>query len=154
MNNFDYYMSLPLHFVREEYEVNLKRNYPVAGLDDVALHFNHYTDFASANAVWERRKNRMNKDNLFVEMAIEHHEDIEKFAVLPIEHKIGFSVFPCSENDIYYFPVPDKDYLENKYGGNTFNFFNHIAMMPTDECRYYDILKLLNHEKDFMRVAY
>ena len=154
LNNFDYYMGLPLHFIREGFEVNLKRNYPVVGLDDVVLHFNHYTDFDSAVAFWEKRKNRMNKDNLFVEMAIEHYEDIEKFAALPIEHKIGFSAIPCSEKDIYCFPMPEKDYLENKYAGNIFNFYNHIAMMQTDECRYYDTLKLLNHEKDFLRVVY
>jgi len=154
LNHFDYYMGLPLHFIREEYEVNLRRKYPVAGLDDVVLHFNHDTDFDSAAAVWNKRKSRLNKDNLLVEMAIECYEDAEKFAALPIRHKIGFSTIPCREKDIYFFPIPEKDYLENKYGGNIFNFFNHIAMIPTDECRYYDVLKLLNHEKDFMRVVY
>lgn len=154
LNNFDYYMELPLHFVREEYEVNLKRNYPVVGLDDVVLYFNHYTDFDSAVAIWNKRKSRINKDNLFVEMAIRRYEDIEKFIALPFQYKIGFSTVPCEEKDVLYCPMPEENYFEDKYAGNVNNFFNHVAMAPTDEFRYYDILKLLNHEKDFVRAVY
>lgn len=153
LNDFDYYMELPLHYIREEYEPRLKRNYPVIGLEDVVLHFNHYTDFDSAVDIWNKRKSRINKDNLLVEMAIGRHEDIEKFSALPFQYKIGLTTIPCREKGVLYCPIPSEDYLENKYAGNIFNFFNHVALRAADEYRYYDILKLLNHEKDFTRFA-
>lgn len=56
LENFNYYIEQPLLFIEEKYETNLKRNYPVIGLDDVTLFFNHYTDFESAVGIWERRR--------------------------------------------------------------------------------------------------
>lgn len=154
LGDFEYYMSLPFHHIRDEYEVNLKRNYPVAGLEDVTIHFNHYTDYDDAVAIWNKRKRRMNQDNLLVEMTISHPEDIEKFAALPFEHKIGFTMIPCSVENIVYIPVQDKECLSQIYGAEMWAFMNKMASVDGLECVQYDILKLLNHEKDFMRYEY
>ncbi|MBD5473700.1 MAG: DUF1919 domain-containing protein [Lachnospiraceae bacterium] len=150
LNDFDYYMGLPLHFIKEGYEENLKRNYPIVGLDDVVLRFNHYTDFDSAVAVWNQRKSRINKDNLFIEMVIRDYKDIEKFVALPFQHKIGFSTIPCEERDMFYCRIPNG--LEDKYADHIGIYLCRVATM--EEFGYYDILKLLNHEKDFGRVTY
>ncbi len=151
LNHFDFYMKLPLHYIREGYEPVLKRNYPVAGLEDVTLYFNHYTDFESASVMWEKRKERLNYENLFIEAIIDTKEELEDFLSLPYKNKIGFSTIPCREEQVIYFPILKNGYAQNKYDGNTWNFFNHMAMAGSDECRQYDILKLLNGEKDYMR---
>lgn len=151
LSKFKYYMDMPLELVREEYEPVLNRNYPVVALDDVTIHFNHYTDFESAVNIWEKRKCRLNYDNLFIEMIIDTKEDLEAFLAVDFEHKIGFSTVPCNEEGIIYFPLVENRYIQSKYQGNTWNFFNHMAMAVTDEGRQYDVLKLLNSEKDFMR---
>ena len=83
-----------------------------------------------------------------------YEETAEKFAALPFSHKIGLSTIASNLPDILYFPVEGNDYLENRYGKNIFNFFNHVAMLPSDEFKCYDILKLLNHESDYVRVIY
>lgn len=115
LNDFDQYTDLPLHFLKEEYDVGLMRNYPVVGLDDIVLHFIHYIDFNSAVAIWNQRKSRINKDNLFIEMALDNYKDIEKFVTLPFQHKIGLSTIPCEERDVLYCRTPND--FEDKYVG-------------------------------------
>ncbi|MCM1160235.1 MAG: DUF1919 domain-containing protein [Roseburia sp.] len=151
LENLEYYLAQPLHYIKEGYEVNLKRNYPIVGLDDVTLYFNHYIDFETAVETWNRRKEKINYDNLLVEMIIDAKEDLEKFCELPYKHKIGFTKVPCEIEDVIYFPVMENGYVQEKYQGNFWNFINHMAMAATDECRWYDVLKLLNHEKDYRR---
>lgn len=154
LSDFEYYMNLPLQHIRDEYEANLKRNYPVVGLEDVTIYFNHYAAFDDAVAIWNKRKGRINQDNLLVEMTISHPEDIEKFAALPFEHKVGFTMIPCSIENIVYIPVKDKECLFQIYGTEMWDLMNKMASADSLECIQYDILKLLAHEKDFMRYIY
>ena len=153
LRDFKYYIERPLHFIKEGYEPRLKRNYPVVGLEDIILHFNHYTDFESADIIWKRRKERLNYNNLFVKMIIECKEDIDRFHALPFEHKIGFTSIKCNEKDIIYFPIESKEYFKRKYDGQLWSFLNCVASDAIKEYRPYDILKLLNHEKDYMRIV-
>lgn len=154
LENFDYYMGQPLYLVEEKYEVNLKRNYPIIGMGDIKLFFNHYTDFEQAAEIWEKRKQRINYGNLLVEMRIESKEALDRFLALPFEHKIGFSTVPCSEKDIMYFPIVENEYLQNKYANTIGYFVNEIASIVSGEGKLYDSLKLLNHEEDYVKVAY
>lgn len=52
LNDFEYYMSLPLLKVRER---GIEGN-PIGRLDDVEIDFVHYRDFDKARTDWERRK--------------------------------------------------------------------------------------------------
>ena len=156
LRNFDYYMDLPLHFIREEYEPNLERNYPVLGLDDVTLHFNHYRDSDSAIDSWNRRKSRINRNNMFVCMTLSCHKHTEEIQTVPLQHKHGLTAIPYGggAEDICFLPMPGKDYLEKYYERSMGLFINHVAEIPGNEFKYYDILKLLCNEKDFMRVKF
>lgn len=154
LENFDYYMGQPLYLVEEKYEVNLKRNYPIIGMGDIKLFFNHYTDFEQAAEIWEKRKQRINYGNLLVEMRIESKEALDRFLALPFEHKIGFSTVPCSEKGIMYFPIVENKYLQNKYANTIGYFVNEIASIISGEGKLYDSLKLLNHEEDYVKVVY
>ncbi len=154
LENFAYYMEQPLYLLEEKYEVNLKRNYPVVGLGDIKLFFNHYTDFEQAAQIWEKRKQRINYENLLVEMRIESREALDRFLALPFEHKIGFSTVPCDEKDILSFPIIENGYLQSRYGNVIGYFVNELASVVSKEGKLYDSLKLLNHEEDYVKVDY
>ena len=56
------YMDEKLVFIESEY------SYPVAQLGDIKIYFNHSKDEETARKDWERRKKRINYDNLFLIM--------------------------------------------------------------------------------------
>ncbi|WP_407423349.1 DUF1919 domain-containing protein [Methanobrevibacter sp.] len=88
--DFSYYIKQELVFDREEYEHNLKRNYPVAKLDDIYIHFNHYNNFEVAKKRWDTRKKRIRYENLFFETTTENAKIAREFDSLPLEHKLCF----------------------------------------------------------------
>lgn len=58
--NLRYYISLDLDFIETD------KPYPVAMLDDITLHFNHSKTCEEAANDWNRRKNRINFDNIYI----------------------------------------------------------------------------------------
>lgn len=142
------YMQFPLIFDREEYETNLNRKYPVIKLNDATIHFNHYTDFNEAVDIWNRRKERINYDNLFIEMTAKNYEDIERFQELPYENKICFTMLSCDEENVISIKNP---YYRRMYEDNEWQFAIATAMKSYTESKQYDLLKLLNQEKDYFR---
>lgn len=149
VENFTYYMEQPIEFVREEYEINLKRNYPVVKLGDIIIHFNHYTDFDSAVETWNKRKERINYANLFVEMTVDNEKELKRFLQLPYEHKVCFTMLPYKGENVISF---HNSFLKSRYGDNAWNIANSIATREFLECKQYDALKLLNYDSDYMRV--
>lgn len=149
--NFRYYMECPVGFLEDYYEENLKRMYPVASCGDVKLHFNHDTDFLTATAKWKQRKQLLNMENLLFEVVLENERQVEMFQKLPVDYKIGFTTFPCEAEDVISLPHATEEYLQEKYKGNLFEFINAVASSVSEEWRPYDVLKLLNHEKDYIR---
>ena len=85
IEHFDYYIKQPLIKIdNTRYDEN-SFDYPVAQLSgnkiykDLELHFLHYKTFEEANEKWEKRKQRISLDNLFV---------IWTFAGIPPDDKI------------------------------------------------------------------
>lgn len=62
VSNLNYYLSQDLEFVKTKYD------YPVAKLSDIFVHFNHSDNIEEAKSDWNKRKNRINFDNLFIIM--------------------------------------------------------------------------------------
>ena len=62
------YIAEDLELVEMGYNETLKINFPIAKCGDILLNFNHYESFETANECWERRKKRIDWDNLFVMM--------------------------------------------------------------------------------------
>lgn len=142
------YMSQPLEFIGENYEENLKRNYPIINIGDATLHFNHYTDYKEAVTVWNRRKERLNYRNLFIEMTANTEEDIQRFVALPYEQKVCFTMIPCNEKNVISIQNP---YLKRIYGENAWQYAIGVVMKSFEESKRYDLLKLLNCEQDYFR---
>lgn len=141
-NNFKYYIEQPISFVREEFEENLKRNYPIASLGGIFLNFNHYVNFEEALSAWEKRKKRVNFDNLLFVARIDNEYEANLFNECNCTNKIGFANEAFPYTDIIYLPKRDDVLL--------FQQMNSCAA-NTHFMKPYNVLKLLLHEKDYMR---
>lgn len=64
VKNLKDYMAEPLSFTKQSKYVEDPK-YPVAILKDIEIHFLHYKDEMEAEEKWNRRKKRINWDNLF-----------------------------------------------------------------------------------------
>lgn len=99
VSNLKYYIDSPLLFKTSSFyesanEKLKKHPYPVGIINDIEIHFLHYTSKAEALEKWNRRIKRINYDNLFFVLSdrdlctIEH---IREFDNLPYKNKIIFS---------------------------------------------------------------
>lgn len=82
------YLDEELVFVESEYD------YPVARLKDVQIYFNHSPNEEAARRDWERRKERINYDNLFLIMYDRENlteEDFRRFEAVPGRGRIVLS---------------------------------------------------------------
>ena len=76
--NLSDYVAMRLVFQQTD------KSYPVAMLGDIQINFLHYKTEAEAEAAWERRKKRINYDNLYILMyyregyTLEQIREIEK----------------------------------------------------------------------------
>lgn len=91
LSNLKYYMGLELKFEKGT-------SYPIAKLDDIEIHFNHYKSNAEAQNKWNERKSRINWDNLYAIMIEREgitYEDIIQFDKLEgFKNKV---IFTCRE---------------------------------------------------------
>lgn len=95
------YLNTPLRFIKAEeskyYEEIKKRNQtdkPIGILDDVEIVFLHYKTKEEAEEKWNRRKERVNYDNIilkFSRMNLCTEEEMRKFSGLPFENKFIIS---------------------------------------------------------------
>ena len=114
MNDFEYYIRQPLIEVKD-----LDRKYPVGKLDDVYLYLNHYSTFDDAKIAWDKRIQRINKNNVLFMMTEVFQDSIEKFQNCTVNRKIGFApedynldLILNMDNWIYYQDIyPDFPHL-------------------------------------------
>ena len=91
------YLNTPLHFIKAEeskyYEELKKRNQtdkPIGNLDDVEIVFLHYKSKEEAKEKWNRRKQRVNFDNIIIKfsrMDLCTEKEIAEFDSLPFKNK-------------------------------------------------------------------
>lgn len=97
------YLELELVEVTADSENFALPDYPVAMLGDITLYCKHYVDFAEASAAWERRKERIDWDNLYIIMTDRDftppvpvgtgadfcgEDTIQTFSELPYQNKV------------------------------------------------------------------
>ena len=103
VSNLKYYLDLELDFIdisESKYKDwdGFKKstiNYPIGRLQDIELFFMHYKSREEALEKWNRRKKRVNYDNLIVKFNDSNlctYEDLLLFDNLPYEKKFCFSV--------------------------------------------------------------
>lgn len=108
LRNLDYCLAQPLVFIAAEdskYKDELIKNgsyntYPIGLLNDVEIHFLHYKTKEDACEKWNRRLQRLNRNNLIVKFCDRDFatEDlIREFDELAYAHKICFTSKPYPE---------------------------------------------------------
>ncbi len=104
------YMSKELVFIKGEYD------YPIALLGDVKIYFNHSKTEEEAHINWERRKTRINYDNLYIIMYDRNgltNEDFDALSKINCKNRI---VLSTEENDKYSFIKKLKPHPERVNG--------------------------------------
>ncbi len=98
IENIEYYLGLELQFISAEeskyasiIKARKQEDVPIGLLDDVEMVFLHYSSKEEAKEKWDRRKARVNFDNLifkFSKMNLCTEEDMKRFDENPAKHKI------------------------------------------------------------------
>ena len=126
--NIDYYLSLDMQFI-EKAEIN----YPIGKLGDIKIYFQHYSNNTDALNTWNRRKKRLNMNELFIMFTDRDgcsYDDLIRFDKLSIKNKIVFTHINYKEiSSAYYIPGFEKE----ESVGNLMNFRNKFTWL-----KYYD----------------
>jgi uncharacterized protein (DUF1919 family) len=134
--NLREYMSAELEFVESEYD------YPVAKLKDIFIFFNHSKTAEKAAADWNRRKKRINYDNIFLLMYDREDltlEELRQIEQIPCRGKVIFSDKKYPELDYVVTIKPrnrtmGQQYMDkNWYGRRTFERkFDFVTWLNQD----------------------
>lgn len=123
------------------------------GENRIYISFSHSVDYASAVKDWNRRKKRVNKENIFVKINYDSQQkDVEElFEVydnLPYK-KVFFYSRKTRNEKVTYLPRFEK-WTKREKIVTDLNFRRYVLDW---DCRRkaIDILKLLNGEKDWIR---
>ncbi|SDH92292.1 protein of unknown function [Pseudobutyrivibrio sp. 49] len=81
------YMRQELQFYKWEWDPAQGLEYPVAMCGDILLYFNHYKTFSEAVYYWNKRKERINWNNILFMTIEEEEKDVLEFLNLPHEKK-------------------------------------------------------------------
>ena len=97
IQNLEHYLKEPLVFYPtskypqgESIRSNYRHHYPIGTLDDIEVHFMHYETAAEAKNKWDRRKKRIDPDNLifaFTDKDLCTPALLEEFDALPYANK-------------------------------------------------------------------
>ena len=90
------------------FDNTLKKNYPIVRCDDVFLHFSHYNQFDEANADWNRRKKRIDYNNLLFMMYTDDAGVIREFTNAPV-NKVCFTTTSVSGDSICNLTFADRE---------------------------------------------
>lgn len=94
------YIETELEFISVEdskyknYLKKLNYNSPIGKLNDVEIMFLHYSSESEAKEKWDRRKARINWDNIVYKFSDQNmctYEDLEKFQLFKAKNKICFT---------------------------------------------------------------
>ena len=137
MGNLKQYMEHDVQYKAQIYNEVLGRYYPVGTIGDVELRFIHYADFDEPVNAWEKRKIRINYNNLLFMAYTEDVKFADKFAGADNCKKICFAPFKHSSECIYYLP----------HNENGKPFWEMVTTSAIGKNYCYDIVDLLLGDK-------
>lgn len=134
--NLKEYISKDLIFVESEYD------YPVGLLDDIKIYFNHSKTEEEARLNWNKRKKRINYDNLFIIMY--DRDEITKQDIKQLENVDCKNKIVLSDKE-----YPDIDYVLTIQPNNKVNGQQYLDKDILDKRtfeKHFDFVKWLNCE--------
>lgn len=127
------------HYMEQELVMRWEEEWPVGTLDDVEVHFMHYSTCKEAKECWERRKQRINWDKILI-LATDRngfHDEVYDLWKQITYPKVLFTVNPryCEESGSVVFPkyrntsfVPDLIPKREFYEGDVLlNMVNRVG---------------------------
>ncbi|CEO41427.1 DUF1919 domain-containing protein [Photobacterium kishitanii] len=136
--NLEYYLSLELEQATSSKYID-SFPYLLGKLDDIEIHLIHDTSFAEAKEKWDRRRKRVDFDNLFFVMSdrdICNEGDIERFLRLDNGRSVFFGARKRSNLDNYV-------YCYNEKGDITPQSFARYRVHE----QYFDMIEWLNSKR-------
>ncbi len=107
VKNLEYYLNQPLRFTAqsryprgEQTRQEFEHFFPIGVLDDIEVHFMHYHSESDALEKWERRKQRINFDNMifaFTDKDLCTPELIQEFDAIEHPNKYVLTANPMPE---------------------------------------------------------
>lgn len=135
--NLDFYLNKKIVEIKN-------RNHIVGKLEDIELHFLHYSSFDEACKKWYERAKRINFNNICIILTCKYgytKNDIENFEKLNFQHKIIFTPKKYNKYNCSY-------YIEGSENGNDLEFLgtkvNIFGKKIIDD---FDIVSFLNGVK-------
>ena len=124
-----YYMEKePIWDGLEEMDFNSGKKVPVLKLEDILIKCNHYPDPYYAIEKWNRRREKINWNNILIEMYTENQNMAEEFSQLECLKKVCFVPFQTDLIYVYYLPqLPgQKKFYETVNGAVTLDGNGYI----------------------------
>lgn len=106
--NLSYYLNYEL----TEYVGEIKRDYPIAKLDDLTLFLVHYSTFDEAKIKWEERKQRVNMNNIRIIGTDRDgctNELKNRFEALPYKKVMFTHLYDNEHNSCFYIKGYEND---------------------------------------------
>jgi uncharacterized protein (DUF1919 family) len=132
-----WYMEQSLKLSRMAYNENINIEFPICMWGNIELCFSHYTSYESAVADWEKRKKRINWNNIFVTMYTENQEIAEEFDKLDYEKKVCFTTFKSHLKSVCTLEFAKKNEMKDKL------LWQIVNSMASGALPYYDSVELL-----------
>ena len=143
-NQLEHYMKLELEFLRWQIDPHSNKRFPVMKLDDIEIWCNHDFEIETAIEKWNRRKQKINYENIVFLMYTENDEIGRRF----LEEVDGKKVLFVPENST----IEDENYvwkLKLFPGQKEFwEVVNSSAALGKNNYNY-KILDMLNGKKDY-----
>lgn len=154
LENMNYYLQQELR-IESEGDI-YSCSVPTGSLGDwnnkIILNFNHHASFIEAKNDWDRRKKRINLNNLFIKITLENNDEtiIRRFDKLTYANKVCFCPKQLEYESTVFLPRYIWTSMNKcrQEGSNNFGAFIRSVYYMLKSC---DVLKMLCGEKDFVR---
>ena len=137
--HLDYYLSLPI----EPYDNGEPTPFGIlrGKYGDVIINMLHYKSFADGKMKWEERKQRINRDNIFIVFHLPNPSTsiLKRFNTLPYEHKVCYTTMDGL--NVIKMPI---DYYSNSYYSGKILDYDRIGL--NRQMEVLDYVAFLNGE--------
>lgn len=129
------YLKQELIYKGKTFDSRKTFEFPVAMLGNIALNMMHYKTFEESVDAWEKRKRRINWDNLFIMTWSTNREELEQFDKLPYDKKVCFVPFESDLDSAWYInPDIDKSVVlfvhkVNNFARGLFYYYDWFDML-------------------------